>query len=302
MVDWDSNRTISPSGYAAELTSFLAANTLRAYFLTCQQYAVCRENCLERKESSQHRRSKLKPLPGGSKSQVPRKPVANLLLRSIPEREYEILEPHFEPFDLASQEILREPGEKIDCAYFLNSGLCASVVLTTDGRSVEVAVIGKEGMIGAAVAVGLHRSPHRIIVQVPGNSLRIASEALEQLLPDLPELQRQLGRYVMVRGMQVAQIAACNRLHEIEQRLARWLLMCRDRIDSDWLPVTHEFLAQMLGTGRPSVSLAAGMLQRAGLIENLRGSVKILNRKELENSACECYRAIQHFQNAVSKS
>jgi len=256
---------------------------------------------LERKESSQHRRTKSKPLHGGSKSQVSGKPVTNLVLRAIPEREYKILEPHLEPFDLHSQEILREPGERIDCAYFLNAGLCASVVLTTDGRSVEVSVIGKEGVIGAAIAVGLNRSAHRIIVQVAGNSLRIASQALEQLLPDLPELQRQLGRYAMVRGMQVAQIAACNRLHEIEQRLARWLLMCQDRIESDWLPVTHEFMAQMLGTGRPSVSVAAGILQKGGLIENFRGAVKILNRKQLEHSACECYRAIQHFQNAVSR-
>ncbi|HZP63495.1 MAG TPA: Crp/Fnr family transcriptional regulator [Terriglobales bacterium] len=256
---------------------------------------------MERRESAHHRRSKSKLLQG-SKSQVSAKPVSNLVLRAIPQREYELLEPYLEPFDLRRQQILREPGEKIDFAYFLNSGLCASVVLTTDGRSVEVAVIGKEGVIGSAVAVGLNRSPHRVVVQVPGNCLRIASDVLEQLMPDLPELQRQLGRYVMVRGMQVAQIAACNRLHEIEQRLARWLLMCQDRIDSDWLPVTHEFLAQMLGTGRPSVSLAAGVLQKAGLIENLRGTVKILKRKELENSACECYRVISHYQNAVSKS
>ncbi len=256
---------------------------------------------MEGRESSQHRRSRPKLLQA-SKSQVSGTAVSNLLLRAISEREYAVLEPHLEPFALHRQAILCEAGEKIDFAYFLNSGLCASVVLTTDGRSVEVAVIGKEGMTGSPVAVGLNRSPHRVIVQVPGHSLRIASEALEQLMPNLPELQRQLGRYVMVRGMQVAQIAACNRLHEIEQRLARWLLMCHDRINSDLLPVTHEFLAQMLGTGRPSVSLAAGLLQRAGLIENLRGAVKILNRKELEHSACECYRAISHYQNAVAKS
>jgi CRP-like cAMP-binding protein len=104
---------------------------------------------------------------------------------------------------------------------------------------------------------------------------------------------------VLIQGLQIAQIAACNRLHEIEQRLARWLLMCQDRVDSDLLPVTHEFLAQMLGTGRPSVSLAAGILQRAGMIQNLRGTVKILNRKALEESACECYRAIQHFNDGL---
>jgi CRP-like cAMP-binding protein len=104
-----------------------------------------------------------------------------------------------------------------------------------------------------------------------------------------------LNRYVLIQGLQVAQIAACNRLHEVEQRLARWLLMCQDRIGSAELPVTHEFLAQMLGTGRPSVSLAAGILQRAGMIENIRGTVKILNRKALEGSACECYAAMRQF-------
>jgi CRP-like cAMP-binding protein len=102
-----------------------------------------------------------------------------------------------------------------------------------------------------------------------------------------------------MHGMQVAQLAACNRLHDIEQRLARWLLMCQDRVDSAVLPLTHEFLAQMLGTGRPSVTLAAGALENAALIENLRGTVKILNRKSLEEKACECYGVVQHFNGGM---
>src|SRR5207237_8811596 len=114
-------------------------------------------------------------------------------------------------------------------------------------------------------------------------------------LRETPELRRVLNRYGIVKGLQIAQISACNRLHEIEQRLARWLLMCQDRVNSDLLPITHELLAQMLGTGRPSVSLAAGILQKAGMIENVRGKVKIQNRKALESAACECYKAIQHF-------
>jgi CRP-like cAMP-binding protein len=130
---------------------------------------------------------------------------------------------------------------------------------------------------------------------MPGSGVRIKSDVLEKMLLVVPEFRLILNRYVLLQGLQVAQIAACNRLHAIEQRLARWLLMCQDRVDSDLLPVTHEFLAQMLGTGRPSVSLAAGNLQRAGLIQNLRGTVRIRDRKNLEASACECYRAIQHF-------
>jgi CRP-like cAMP-binding protein len=136
-------------------------------------------------------------------------------------------------------------------------------------------------------------------MQIAGSGLRVKSKLLDQTLKDCPELRLILSRFVLIQGLQIAQIAACNRLHEIEQRLARWLLMCQDRVDSDLLPVTHEFLAQMLGTGRPSVSLAAGILQRAGMIENLRGTVKILNRAELEESACECYRAIQHFNGGL---
>jgi CRP-like cAMP-binding protein len=194
---------------------------------------------------------------------------------------------------------LQETGQRIDFAYFLNEGLASLVVLTRDGRSVEVAIVGKEGMIGTPLAVGLRQGPYRAITQISGQALRIKSAALEEILQSAPELRLILNRYVLIQGLQIAQIAACNRLHEIEQRLARWLLMCQDRIDSDLLPITHEFLAQMLGTGRPSVSLAAGILQRAGLIENLRGTVKILNRPQLEESACECYRAIQHFNGGL---
>jgi CRP-like cAMP-binding protein len=132
-------------------------------------------------------------------------------------------------------------------------------------------------------------------MQILGSGLRIKSSVLTDVLGAAPELRLIWNRYVLVQGLQVAQIAACNRLHEIEQRLARWLLMCQDRIDSETLRVTHEFLAQMLGTGRPSVSLAAGILQRGGLIENIRGTVTILNRPGLENAACECYVAMKHF-------
>jgi CRP-like cAMP-binding protein len=137
-------------------------------------------------------------------------------------------------------------------------------------------------------------------MQISGTAFRIRAELLEDLLEETPELRLLLNRFVLIQGLQIAQIAACNRLHEIEQRLARWLLMCQDRVNSEYLPVTHEFLAQMLGTGRPSVSLAAGILQKAGTIENARGNVKILNRPELESAACECYRAIQHFNRTLA--
>lgn len=223
----------------------------------------------------------------------------NLILKSIPASEYELISPHLEYVEVPHHSILHEAGEKIEFVYFLSEGLASLVVLTTDGRSVEVAVVGREGVVGTPLAVGLRRGPYRTIMQISGKGVRIKSEVFEEKMRQAPQLRLVMNRYVLVQGLQIAQIAACNRLHEIEQRLARWLLMCRDRVDSDLLPVTHEFLAQMLGTGRPSVSLAAGILQKAGTIENLRGTVKIQNRKELESAACECYKAIQHFNRSL---
>jgi CRP-like cAMP-binding protein len=227
------------------------------------------------------------------------KSVKNVILLNIPAGEFDLIRPHLESVDLPPQLILSEPGENIEFAYFLNDGLASLVVLTRDGKSVEVAIVGREGVVGTPLAVGLDRGPYRAIMQIAGSGWRVKSSQIERTLEQCPELRLILNRFVLIQGLQIAQIAACNRLHEIEQRLARWLLMCQDRVDAQLLPVTHEFLAQMLGTGRPSVSLAAGILQRAGMIENLRGSVKILNRKALEDSACECYHAIQHFNGGL---
>jgi CRP-like cAMP-binding protein len=228
-------------------------------------------------------------------------PVKNVPLLTIAAEEYARLRPHLEPVELDQRQILHEAGEKIRYAYFLNGGLASMVVITSDGRSVEIAMVGREGIIGTPLAVGLARELYRAIVQIPANGLRIRAEVLEKSLPHTPDLQLITNRYVLMRGLQVGQIAACNRLHEIEQRLARWLLMCQDRVESKVLPVTHEFISQMLGTGRPSVTLAAGILQRAGMIENLRGSVRIVNRKGLEQAACECYRALRNLSVRLAK-
>lgn len=228
------------------------------------------------------------------------RPNGNEILDAIPESEYNRLRPELEFVQLSHHHILHEAGERMEFAYFLNEGLASLVVLTSDGRSVEVAIVGHEGIVGTPLAVGLRRGPYRSIMQISGTAFRIKSELLEDQLEEAPELRLILNRFVLIQGLQIAQIAACNRLHEIEQRLARWLLMCQDRVNSEYLPVTHEFLAQMLGTGRPSVSLAAGILQKAGMIENARGSVKILNRSELESAACECYRAIHHFNRTLA--
>lgn len=221
--------------------------------------------------------------------------VNNVILLSVPDAEYELLRPHLEPADLAQHQILHEAGQEIDFIYFLDEGLCSLVALSRDGRSVEVGIIGKEGMVGMSLTGGMRQGAFRAIMQIAGMGLRVRAEVFLEVLLVAPFLRAELSRFSLMHGMQVAQLAACNRLHEVEQRLIRWLLMCHDRVESEKLPLTHEFLAQMLGAGRPSVSLATAVLENAGLIENLRGTVKILDRKTMEQIVCECYSIIQHF-------
>jgi CRP-like cAMP-binding protein len=228
------------------------------------------------------------------------KTIENLMLLAVPDDEFLILRPALEPIDLPRYKVLYEQGETIEHAYFLNAGMISLVVIANDGRSVEVGISGREGVVGMPLAFGFESAPTRAIVQLPGEGLRISSDALSAKLRECPALRRMIERYVLTQQMQVAQTAACNRLHDMEQRLARWLLMCQDTVDSGSLPLTHEFIAQMLGTGRPTVTIAAGVLERAGLIENTRGIVRILNRKRLEDAACECYRAIQSFRSNLA--
>jgi CRP-like cAMP-binding protein len=150
-------------------------------------------------------------------------------------------------------------------------------------------------MVGMPLMMGLQRGTFRAIMQMAGSGVRMRTNLFLDVLASAPSLSLRLGQFALMHGMQTAQLAACNRLHDIDQRLIRWILMCQDRVDNELLPLTHEFLAQMLGTGRPSVTLAAGVLEDSGLIENLRGTVRVLNRKNLEAAACECYGVIQHF-------
>src|SRR5439155_20110529 len=219
--------------------------------------------------------------------------VENKILLTIPDHEYRALRPHLEFVLLEMHQVLQDPGERIEFGFFLNSGLASLMIVTSDARSVEVGMVGSEGFVGAPLAMGVRDSSQRAIIQVPADAFRVKSELLETILASAPVLQQGLNHFVLLQGLQVAQLAACNRLHEIEQRLARWLLMTQDRVGSDVLPITHDFLAQMLGTGRPTVSVAAGVLQRGGMIEYMRGTIKILERKKLEDAACECYRVIQ---------
>jgi len=227
------------------------------------------------------------------------KPVANKILLSIPENEFSAIGAHLEPVGLPRHSILHEPSEKLNFAYFPNAGLISVVVAMEDGKTVEAAVVGNEGAAGIPSAVSLTRSPLREVVQIAGEGFRVRVSTLQEVLKSAPEFQMMLSRYAVIQGIQVAQTAACNRLHDVEQRLARWLLMAQDRVDGGSILITHDFLATMLGTDRPSVSLAAGILQKKKNIEYSRGAVKILSRKKLEGSACECYGVIQQFNTEI---
>jgi CRP-like cAMP-binding protein len=229
-------------------------------------------------------------------------PVRNLFLLSLTGDQYAGVGPGLEAVDLPLGLNLHDPGEKIDYAYFLNGGLCSLIVVTSEGSTVEVGLVGREGLVGTPLAVGMSRSPHRAVIQMATNGFRLRAEDMKQLAISQPELALSINRYAQIQGLLIAQTAACNRLHEVEQRMARWLLMSQDRIGSDVLTMTHEFLSQMLGTGRPSVSLAAGILQRAGFIDYSRGKMKILDRKGLEGAACECYAAMQQFNSDLGLS
>jgi CRP-like cAMP-binding protein len=219
--------------------------------------------------------------------------VNNFILRHIPRKESIQLLPLMEFVRLKLHQVLHEPGEVIKSGYFLNNGLGSLLTTHPDGKTVEVGLTGNEGFIGLPVIFGFKSSALRVVTQGEGTAYRVEVDTLLRILPRCPGLEKQLQRFSMLLGMQSTQLAACNRLHDVVERLARWLLMSHDRIGNDALPLTQEFLAQMLGTRRASVTEAAGALQKAGSIEYSRGSVNILNRAGLEESACDCYQAIE---------
>ncbi len=240
------------------------------------------------------------PLHAGERTNAAGKPVSNAILLAIPDDEFAAIRPNLEWMELPHHMHLHEPNRKLEFAHFLNSGMTSLVMTTRKAESVEVGVVGNEGFTPVQLSAGLTRNPHLAVMQIGGDGFRIAADALQSALPSCPALELALNRYAAVHGLQVAQTAGCNRLHDLEQRLARWLLLTQDRVGNGLLRITHDFLATMLGTDRPSVSLAAGALQKKRIIEYTHGSVRILNRKKLETSACECYSVIQQFDGQLA--
>ena len=212
----------------------------------------------------------------------------NHILRSLPPKEYERLLPHLDPISLRQNDLLSEVGAPIRYGYFIEGGLVSNVAVMRDGRSVEVGMIGSEGFVALPTLLNLAKSSSRLVVQISGDAMRIRAEILEQLLPKLPQLERSLSRFAYLQALQLEQIAACNTLHEIEPRLARWLLAAADRVGEN-LTVTHEQTARMLGVRRASVTVAASAIQERGAIQYARGNLRLLSRHKLEEAACECY-------------
>lgn len=215
--------------------------------------------------------------------------VTNRLLAAIPEEELQRLLPELEAYPLVAGDLLYAPGESMPHVYFPEMGVISMVTVMEDGRGVEAATIGNEGIAGLGVFLGQTHATFRWIVQVADGSHRITSARFLQLLETMPVLRAVLLRYSGALIDFVAQSAACNALHSLTQRCARWLLMMHDRVNRQEFHLTQDFLAEMLGVHRPSVTHAAGSLRDAGLITYSRGNLRILDRSGLEGAACECY-------------
>ncbi|PYX40208.1 MAG: Crp/Fnr family transcriptional regulator [Acidobacteria bacterium] len=221
--------------------------------------------------------------------------VQNTILLQIPEGEFEALQPHLKFIPLELSSCLQREHEAIRAVYFMNRGIASMLVQTADGRSVEVGACGREDMVGLALAAGLDTFTHSVIMQVPGDGFQIDGATMKRVLASSPELKRMLMLRLGLRLAQLEQSAVCNRLHNVKQRLARWLLVTLDRLQSDVIRTTHEFLSKMIGTDRPTISVAVAELEAEGIIGHTRGSILIKNRPMLEGQACECYAAIQKF-------
>jgi CRP-like cAMP-binding protein len=218
--------------------------------------------------------------------------LKNQILLALPRKERTLVLSKCEFVSLPARTILCEIGKPIESAYFLNSGVVSIINVLSGGKSVEVGLTGREGFVGLPLIVGYRSSPTRAVVQIAAEGYKVRSQHLQTILRGSPKLQESLQRYSQELSIQAIQIAACNRLHEVDERLARWLLMSQDRVGESTFPLTQEFIAHMLGTRRASVTVAAGILQKAGLIEYRRGQVTIEDRPALEEAACECYKGI----------
>ena len=219
--------------------------------------------------------------------------VPNRLLAALPRKDYRKLLPFLEPVTLAFQEVLYEPHARIRHVYFPNDCFISMLTTVDADRAAEVGLVGSEGMIGVPVALGAAVSPFRAMVQGGGTAMRMKVADFRRDFSTSNALRRELFLFTHLLMIQIAQTAACNRFHVVQKRMARWLLMTRDRVNSNEFRITQDFLALMLGVRRVGITVAAGSLQERKLIGYRRGNVTILNQRGLEAAACGCYKTVK---------
>ena len=220
--------------------------------------------------------------------------IANSLLAALPRKDYQRLLARLEPVTLTFGEVLYRPGEPIRHVYFPTNSLVSLLTPVEGHMALEIGLVGREGMLGIPLALGTSNSPVRALVQGSGAALRMKSTHFLSRFRRCAPLQKEIHRYIHERMVQITQTAACNRFHLVEARLARWLLMTRDRVQSDQFRLTQELLGCMLGVLRVAVTKAAGALQRRQLIRYRRGEIHILDGQGLERAACRCYQVVKN--------
>jgi CRP-like cAMP-binding protein len=217
----------------------------------------------------------------------------NKILAALTAGEFARLLPELEVVQLKLNDVLYLPGERIKHVYFLTDGIISLLTILEDGTTIEAAVVGSEGMVGLSVIMGVEKANNEALVQAEGMALRMAAKDLRARFSKESALRDSLMSYIHVLLTMLSQNAACNRMHTVEERLARWLLLTHDRVGKNEFVFTQEFMSHMLGVRRAGVSVAANTLRKAGLIDYQRGEITVLNRLGLEDASCECYRTIE---------
>jgi CRP-like cAMP-binding protein len=217
----------------------------------------------------------------------------NHLLAALPDVEFARLEPHLEPVSLSLGKVIYESGEQLEYIYFPTTAIISLLYIMENGSTAEIGMAGNDGLVGVALFMGGSTTPNRAVVQSAGNAFRLNSKALQLEFSLSGQFQNILLRYTQYLMTQISQTAVCNRLHSVEQQLCRWLLINHDLLQTNKLIMTHDLIANMLGVRREGVSIAAGNLQRKGLIKYVRGTITILDRKGLEFTTCECYKVVK---------
>lgn len=219
--------------------------------------------------------------------------VQNYFLATLTPEDFEQLRPFLRVVELKRHAVIHEANKPVDAVYFVESGVVSRIARTQADGSVEVAMVGRSGLVGLSVVLGTMMALHRTVVQIPGLALRISATDLQAIMSKNPMIRDHLLRYVQLLMSQKAQVALCNAKHEIDKRLARWLLLAHDRVAGNQLPVTHDLLAMMLGVRRAGVSEALAELEVKGVVSKSRGALRIVNREALKTHACECYKIIE---------